>query len=71
MGKVRRGGYIFTWQLGDHLPIHLHVYRDGKLVCRWMLFEGKELSGKASTKVIKIIDGLKKEGAFKELEKLK
>ncbi len=71
MGKVRRGGYIFTWQLEDHLSIHLHVYRGNKLVCRWMLFEGKELSGKASTKVIKIIDELKKEGAFKELEKLK
>jgi len=25
MGKVRRGGYIFEWWIGDHLPRHVHV----------------------------------------------
>ena len=25
MGKVRRGGYIFEWWIGDHPPRHLHV----------------------------------------------
>ncbi|MCB0368111.1 MAG: DUF4160 domain-containing protein [Bdellovibrionales bacterium] len=71
MGKIRRGGFIITWHLGDHLPIHVHVYKNQKLVCRWMLYEGKELSGKASKKLIKIIEDLKDEGIFEELEKLK
>ena len=71
MGKIRRGGYIFTWMLGDHLPIHIHVYKDGKLICRWMPYEGKELSGKANKKIIAIIEELKKKGVFKELEKLR
>ena len=71
VGKIRRGGYIFTWALGDHLPIHIHVYKDRRLICRWMLFEEKELSGKANKKVIALIKELRKQGVFKELEKLK
>ena len=29
MGKVRRGGYILEWYIGDHQPRHIHVY-DGR-----------------------------------------
>jgi len=25
MAKVRRGGYIFEWWIGDHPPRHVHV----------------------------------------------
>lgn len=25
MGKVRRGGYIFEWWVGDYPPRHVHV----------------------------------------------
>ena len=25
VGKVRRGGYIFEWWIGDHPPRHVHV----------------------------------------------
>lgn len=71
VGKIRRGGYIITWVLGDHLPVHIHVYREKQLVCRWMLFEEKELSGHASRKLVKIIKDLQEQGVFKELEKLK
>ena len=67
LGKVKRYEYIFTWYVGDHLPVHLHVYQDGKLVCRWMLFEDKELSGHAPKKVRRAIDELKSEGAFRSL----
>lgn len=70
MGKSRRHGYIFTWNIGDHLPVHIHVYKDGKLVCRWRLFEDKELTGKASSKIRKAIRELREEGAFKDLERL-
>jgi hypothetical protein len=29
MGRIRRGGYIITWWIGDHEPRHVHV-RDAK-----------------------------------------
>lgn len=29
MGRIRRGGYVFEWFIGDHEPRHVHVY-DGK-----------------------------------------
>jgi hypothetical protein len=35
MGRVRRGGYIFVWWKGDHLPRHVHVFDDdGKFITR-------------------------------------
>lgn len=69
MGKAKRYGYIFTWHLGDHLPIHIHVYKNGKLICRWMLYEDKELSGHANKKIRSAIRELSSEGIFKNLEK--
>lgn len=29
MGRIRRGGYIITWWIGDHSPRHVHV-RDAR-----------------------------------------
>ena len=26
MGRIRRGGYILEWFIGDHAPRHVHVY---------------------------------------------
>jgi hypothetical protein len=26
MGKIRRGGYVLEWFIGDHVPRHVHVY---------------------------------------------
>ena len=35
MGKVRRGGYIFEWWIGDHAPRHVHVSdNNGELLGR-------------------------------------
>ncbi len=70
MGKIRRNGYIFTWNVGDHLPVHIHVYKDGQLICRWRLFEELELSGKSNEKIRRTIRELREEGAFKTLEGL-
>ncbi len=53
------------------LPIHIHVYKNGRLQCRWQIFENKELSGKANAKIKEVIDELKREGVFKRLEELK
>jgi hypothetical protein len=62
MVKVRRGGYIFfTWK-GDHTPKHVHVYRNGKLVVKWDLENGKVMQGVASQKVLELIRQLQVEG---------
>jgi len=35
MGKVRRGGYMFIWWIGDHHPRHVHVFdKNGRIITR-------------------------------------
>ncbi len=61
MGKIRRGGYIFiTWK-GDHLPRHVHVYRDGKLIVKWDLQNQKAMKGEATRQIVKLIAQLEAE----------
>lgn len=69
MGKEKRYGFIFTWWIGDHLPLHIHVYKHGKLICRWKILEDEELSGKAPKKAKQALRELKEEGMFRQLEK--
>ena len=40
MGRVRRGGFVFVWWKGD-APHHVHVYREGKLVVKWISTTGR------------------------------
>jgi hypothetical protein len=38
MGRIRRGGYIFEWWVGDHPPRDVHVSDDnGKILGRVQL----------------------------------
>ena len=62
MGKLRRGGYIFVWWKGDHVPRHVHVYRDGKLVVKWDLHNNKAMKGSAPRRVVDLIKELDAEG---------
>lgn len=62
MGKIRRGGYILVTWKGDHAPRHVHVYRDGKLVVKWDLENKKPMKGKASRRVLDLIEELESEG---------
>lgn len=42
MGKVRRGGYIFEWWIGDHESRHVHVSdSNGELLGRIALNRSK------------------------------
>lgn len=34
MGRVRRGGYVIEWWMGDHLPKHVHVYKNGREIAK-------------------------------------
>ena len=67
MGKIRRSGYIFVWLLADHAPPHLHIFKNGKLICKWRLDLNIEMSGKASKHLKTTIETLKKEGHFMQL----
>lgn len=62
MSKIRRGGYIFlTWK-GDHSPRHVHVYRDGELVLKWDLENGKAMAGKPTRRILSLIEELERAG---------
>lgn len=66
MGRVRRGGYIFEFWVGDHPPRHVHVLKNGKLIARVELDEKLTLmEGKISRRVRKILGTLLRERAFK------
>ena len=35
MGRIRRGGYMFLWWIGDNAPRNVHVFeKNGKLITR-------------------------------------
>jgi hypothetical protein len=64
MGKIRRGGYIFVTWKGDHLPRHVHVYRDGVLIVKWDLDNHKAMVGQATRRVRTLINELETEGVL-------
>jgi len=61
MGKIRRGGYVFVTWIGDHSPYHVHVYRDRKLVLKWDLENNVSMRGEASSRLLDLIEELRKE----------
>ena len=62
MGKIKAGGYIFVTWVGDHEPLHVHVFKDGRFVAKWDLENGVDLEGEASRRVRRLIRGLQREG---------
>ena len=64
MGKVRRGGYIIKWFIGDHPPRHLHVCdSDEKLLGRLNLETMMGIEGwQPSKKLLQIVADLQREG---------
>ncbi len=61
MGKIRRGGYIFfTWK-GDHSPRHVHVFKNGRPICKWDLENNRVMEGKVTNKIKDLIFQLVKE----------
>jgi len=64
MGRVRRGGYIITWFIGDHDPRHVHIQlANGKLIGRFNLQTRRGMEGwHPSKKLLEIIAELEKTG---------
>jgi hypothetical protein len=55
---------VFLTRLGDHPPRHVHVFRDGKLVVKWDLEQGRPLDQDAPvpTRLKKMISRLSRDG---------
>lgn len=52
---------FLTWS-GDHLPRHVHVYKDRRLVVRWNLEDWVAMEGEATRRVIRLLAELEEEG---------
>lgn len=50
-----------TWK-GDHSPRHVHVYQKSRLVVKWDLENWQPMEGKASRRLIQLIEELDSEG---------
>jgi len=58
MGKIRRGNYVFLTWVGDHSPRHVHVCRNARLVVKWDLENWQAMEGKASRRLLQVIEKL-------------
>ena len=61
MGRVKRGGYIIEWWMGDHWPKHVHVYKDGLEIAKVRVPGFIVLVGTMNKKLRKILEKLHRE----------
>ena len=61
MGRIRRGGYLIDWWIGDHFPKHVHVYQNGKLIAKVEVPSLLVLTGRTNQRIRKILLTLIKE----------
>ncbi len=47
---------------GDHSPRHVHVFKDGKAICKWDIENHRVMEGKVSRKIERLIVQLVEEG---------
>jgi len=64
MGRIRKGGYIIKWFIGDHAQRHVHVETpDGKLLGRLNLETMTGVEGwQPGRKLLKVITEIQREG---------
>ncbi|HJW37703.1 MAG TPA: hypothetical protein VJ420_03685 [Candidatus Udaeobacter sp.] len=64
MGRVRRGGYILIWWIGDHRPRHVHVYGDDANFITRMNLETMQPMDvpKVDKRIVDLIRELRREG---------
>lgn len=58
MGRIKRGGYLIEWWIGDHYPKHVHVYKNGKQVAKVRVPELLVLTGRVNKRLLKILKEL-------------
>ena len=65
MGRVKRGGYVFEFCVGDHSPRHVHIYKDHRMTAKVELDEELTvMKGRISRRLRKILRSLIKEGTI-------
>lgn len=62
MGKIRRGNFVFLTWAGDPSPRHVHLYRDGELVLKWDLENGRPMWGCPTRRLLRLIATLEAQG---------
>ena len=64
MAKVRRGGYIIFWWIGDHEPRHVHVRTEkGQKLGRVEVATKRGMEGWTPPRdLVKILEDLQREG---------
>ncbi len=63
VGRIRRGGYIFEFWVGDHPPRHVHIFKDRMFVAKVELDEAfTVMEGKVSRHLRKILKDLALKG---------
>ncbi len=64
MGKIRRGGYVFIWWIGDHSPRHVHVFdKNNRIITRVNLETMQPMDiPQISGKILALIRQLQAEG---------
>jgi len=50
-----------TW-VGDHAPLHVHVFRDGRLILKWNLEKDLPMEGRAPARLVELIRELRRDG---------
>lgn len=58
MGRIKRGGYLIEWWIGDHWPKHVHIYKDGKEIAKVEVPSQRVLTGKLNRQIKKILKEL-------------
>jgi hypothetical protein len=58
LGRIKRGGYLFEWWMGDHYPKHIHIYKNRKEIAKIRIPEMIVLKGKVNKNLRKIIEKL-------------
>ena len=55
MGRIRCGGFLIEWWMGDHSPKHIHIYKDGRLIAKVQVPGLPLLKGSMNKKLRKIL----------------
>ena len=53
MSRKRAGGFIFVSYKGDHLPVHVHIEKNGREIGRWDIENQRPLDNFTLTKQLR------------------
>ena len=62
MPTWRSGGYVIRMYQNDHPPLHVHVFRDGRLLDRYDLEHGEFMDGNVGRHYGRVLAALRAVG---------